>query len=66
LVLKSEYSGGENYSFGLIMIKITNIEYIDNYILLITFSDGTDKKLNFENLIDFSDIAQPLKVAIAT
>jgi hypothetical protein len=43
------------------MIKILNIEHISDYILKLTFSDGTNKFLDFEKLIEFKGIEEPLK-----
>ncbi|MBM2814295.1 MAG: hypothetical protein HW421_1057 [Ignavibacteria bacterium] len=43
------------------MIKINKIEPTSDYILKLTFSDGFEKYLDFEKLIDFKGMAEPLK-----
>jgi len=43
------------------MYKIKNINYIESYILNITFEDDYSKVLDFSKLIDFKGIAEQLK-----
>ncbi|MBX3042816.1 MAG: DUF2442 domain-containing protein [Candidatus Kapabacteria bacterium] len=43
------------------MIKITNISHIENYLLKVSFDDNTSKILDFEKILEFKGMAQPLK-----
>ena len=43
------------------MIHITDIKYLDEYKIMVFFDDGESKVLDFEKLIEFKGVAEPLK-----
>lgn len=43
------------------MIKVIQIEHIKDHILKIKFDDDTENILDFDKLIDFKGVAEPLR-----
>ena len=43
------------------MIKISKIDYIKEHILKLTFDDEAVKYLDFDKLIEYNGVAEPLK-----
>lgn len=40
---------------------ILNVKYVKDYLLEVTFNDNSKKIINFQNIIDDSDIFKPLQ-----